>query len=1072
MTTSGAGVVTFLFTDLVGSTALIDRLGDDAADSVRRDHFDVLRKAVEEAGGEEVKNLGDGLMVSFASPAAALACAVAMQRALAGSDQRIRIGVHAGEPAQEGDDYFGTPVVVAKRLCDRAEGGQILATELLAGLVGTRGGYQFLPRGRLALKGLSEPVATVEVRWQEGEAADGPVAPVRRRASRSTRPRGPGIVGRDHELAVLDDELAGAAVGELRCVLISGEPGVGKTRLVRELLARHDEVTALTARAHPMGDTTAFGLWAEALEGHLRHVDARDITTLCGGYLEDLASLLRSVAAVRGSPPASPPSRSALLEGITVLIEHLAGDAPVVVLLDDIHQADASSLDALSYLAANLGDAPVLVLLTARTGELAEHPLANRVLLPLEQDGILTRLPVVPLDEEDLGALAASVLRVSPPPALVPWLQARSRGNPLFAVGLMRALLDEGADLTAPRLRRLPEDLTERLQALLVTLDAPALAVLELLTVLGRPATIEELGTLTTKSDEDLSARLDELTRQRTISEEARGGEPAFAVSHPLVQETIYASIGTARRRLLHREIGRALLANGQAAEAAPHFARSASRSDAEAIEALRLALREAEDRRAFRETLAVMAGLVEILPEGDERWLQIADVISGEVEWAEQPDPSRADAELGIRALRAIDAVLGPAGDPVRRGTLKVRLSVLLSWGTGDTVEGERVAREAEALFLSAGDSLNALVARHEAAWARGLSGDIAFLASESEAVVRQAEAAGNTFLTILGLAARAMADIVAGRFTYADEALAAAMPLATGGMRRPPTVLRVSAALSRALQGHASDARRLWTEARDADPRFRDGPFLGTGMIACAVIGDMPWAVSLAEERLAWSGAALTPRQSVGFACAAYAARETGDRDAAQRYLTLSRESHGYAELLFEEGLGGGVAALLDADEGWKGACERLEGAIARLEGIPAPPFAAVLLLDLAEVAAGQADDRAEIAAARLTRIAAGLDRDVYRVMATIAASWGALGSRSPERAVALAREALAILKPLELPLLRGRAYDVLGRGLCHTDLQTAREAFGQAVLEFDACGAVRRRDRAAVEVERLAP
>ena len=137
--TGTAGVVTFLFTDLVGSTALIDRLGDDAADSVRRNHFNLLRKSIEEAGGEEVKNLGDGLMVSFASPVAAVSCAVAMQRALAESEHRIRVGVHAGEPVQDGDDYFGTPVVVAKRLCDRAEGGQILATELLAGLVGTRG---------------------------------------------------------------------------------------------------------------------------------------------------------------------------------------------------------------------------------------------------------------------------------------------------------------------------------------------------------------------------------------------------------------------------------------------------------------------------------------------------------------------------------------------------------------------------------------------------------------------------------------------------------------------------------------------------------------------------------------------------------------------------------------------------------------------------------------------------------------------------------------------------------------------------------------------------------------------
>ncbi|MCA1843717.1 MAG: adenylate/guanylate cyclase domain-containing protein, partial [Actinobacteria bacterium] len=280
--TGTAGVVTFLFTDLVGSTALIDRLGDDAADSLRRDHFDVLHKAVEEAGGEEVKNLGDGLMVSFSSPVAALSCAVAMQRAMAGSEQRIRVGVHAGEPAQEGDDYFGTPVVIAKRLCDRADGGQILATELLAGLVGTRGGFQFLPRGRLALKGLSEPVATVEVRWQPDEAAAAPVAPVRRRAARASRPRGPGIVGRDHELAVLDDELACAGDGELRCVLLSAEAGVGKTRLVREFLSRHDEVTPLSARAHPMGDTTAFGLWAEVLDGHLRHLPATEVARCCG----------------------------------------------------------------------------------------------------------------------------------------------------------------------------------------------------------------------------------------------------------------------------------------------------------------------------------------------------------------------------------------------------------------------------------------------------------------------------------------------------------------------------------------------------------------------------------------------------------------------------------------------------------------------------------------------------------------------------------------------------------------------------------------------------------------------
>lgn len=885
-----AGVVTFLFTDLVGSTALIDRLGDDAADSVRRHHFDVLRKAVEEAGGEEVKNLGDGVMVSFASPVAALSCAVAMQRSMAEGDLRIRVGVHAGEPVHEGDDYFGTPVVVAKRLCDRADGAQILTTELLAGLVGTRGGFQFLPRGRLALKGLSEPVATVEVRWKTGEAVgDTPAPPGRRRSARATRPRGPGIVGRERELAVLDEELAGAAEGELRCVLLTAEAGVGKTRLFREFLSRHDEVTPLMARAHPMGDTTAFGLWAEALDGHLRHLTAQDVTRCCGGFVEDLAAILRSVAAVRGALPTAPPPRSALLEGITVVLDNLSADAPVVVVLDDIHQADASSLDALSYLAANLGGAPVLVVLAARPAELAEHPLANRVLLPLEQDGVLSRLSLVPLDDEEIRALAASMLQTSPPPALVPWLQARSRGNPLFALGLLRALLDEGADLSAPRLRQLPEDLAERLRALLATLEPGALTVLEQLAVLGRPASMDELGSLSTKSAEELSLRLEELIRHRTVTEEERGGEPAFAVAHPLVQETIYASVGTPRRRLLHREIGRALLAAARPAEAAPHFTRSASRGDAEAIEALRQALREAEDRRAYREALSMLAGLVEILPEGDERWLEIGQVLSGDQEWAQFPSPSRADGELAIRALRAMDAVLARSGEARRRGMVQLRLSFLLCWAVGDPAGAEEAALEARRIFEAEGDEAKVLEARHEAAWARGHAGDMEALAQEAAAIVEEASRLGEEFLVTLALSAEGNGLGFVGRLSEAEARIRRAIEL-RAGRSRPTTQARGVLAYWLAYQGRVAEARQELEEARAADPAFPHTSLVEVGTVVWALAGDVRHALAWAEETIAWNPGPLTVQKCLGIPAAALMAAEAADPVLARRYAELA--------------------------------------------------------------------------------------------------------------------------------------------------------------------------------------
>src|SRR5882724_2292031 len=150
-------------------------------------------------------------------------------------------------------------------------------------------------------------------------------------------PRGPAIVGRERELEVLEDEFALAVQGEFRVVLLLGDPGVGKTRLAGEVLARHGAGgLGLTARAHPLGGTTSFGLWAEAFEGHLRGVDPTEVSGLCGGFVEDLGGLLHSAAAVRGAPPAAEPPRARLLEGLAVLLDNLAQAGPVVVFLDDV----------------------------------------------------------------------------------------------------------------------------------------------------------------------------------------------------------------------------------------------------------------------------------------------------------------------------------------------------------------------------------------------------------------------------------------------------------------------------------------------------------------------------------------------------------------------------------------------------------------------------------------------------------------------------------------------------------------------------------------------------------------
>lgn len=167
-----AGIVTILFTDLVGSSQLWDELGDRAADELTRTHFRLLRDVVSGYGGHEVKSLGDGLMVVFPSAIGAVSCAIAMQQAVYDLNQehpdrpmQVRIGLHAGEPIRDKADFFGKSIVIARRLCDSAEGGQIFVSDLTHSIVAPSGAFEFTELGSLALKGIAAPMEAHEVMW-------------------------------------------------------------------------------------------------------------------------------------------------------------------------------------------------------------------------------------------------------------------------------------------------------------------------------------------------------------------------------------------------------------------------------------------------------------------------------------------------------------------------------------------------------------------------------------------------------------------------------------------------------------------------------------------------------------------------------------------------------------------------------------------------------------------------------------------------------------------------------------------------------------------------------------------
>jgi class 3 adenylate cyclase len=168
---------TVLFTDVEGSTALTDRLGDAKARKLLREHERMIREALKAHAGSEVKTMGDGFMASFSSATKALKCAIAMQRAFAERNEsaeepiKVRIGLNAGEPIAEDDpdgrsDLFGTAVILAARIAAKAEGGEILASEAVRQIVAGKK-FPFSDRGETALRGFEDRVHIYQVSWRE-----------------------------------------------------------------------------------------------------------------------------------------------------------------------------------------------------------------------------------------------------------------------------------------------------------------------------------------------------------------------------------------------------------------------------------------------------------------------------------------------------------------------------------------------------------------------------------------------------------------------------------------------------------------------------------------------------------------------------------------------------------------------------------------------------------------------------------------------------------------------------------------------------------------------------------------
>jgi predicted ATPase len=368
------------------------------------------------------------------------------------------------------------------------------------------------------------------------------------------RARSTSFVGREEELKRLERGLQSAAAGEPATLLIGGEAGVGKTRLVHEFAGRvgREAQVLLGSCIQLGGGGLPYGPIVDALRPLARNLDPAELDELLGPTSDDLTRLLPGATPQPSRPLAGAVSEYAqvrLFELVLRFLDRLGRRRPVVLVVEDAHWADRSTLDLLVFLVRMARQERLLVLVTYRSDELhSQHPL-RMALAELDRSWHLEHVELTRFNRAEVAALVGSILGRSPPPATVQRIFTRSEGNAFLAEELL------AAEASSQPGQALPPRLQGMLLARITALTADTRQILRVAATVGRPTEHDLLAAASQLPEARLVAAVREAVDHQLLVTD----HDAYRFRHVLLREAVYGELLPGERRLLHAAVARAL---------------------------------------------------------------------------------------------------------------------------------------------------------------------------------------------------------------------------------------------------------------------------------------------------------------------------------------------------------------------------------------------------------------------------------------------------------------------------------------------------------------------------------